>query len=49
MQNLKIKMDNEMKQINQRRLFERWKVIEDYDNYSVFCSAGYEMIILGSS
>lgn len=36
MQNLKIKMDNEMKQIDEmRKSFERWIVIEDYDRYSV--------------
>jgi hypothetical protein len=36
MQNLKIKMDANMKMINEmNRAFERWKVIDDYDNYSV--------------
>jgi hypothetical protein len=36
MQKLKIKMDANMKIINEmNKAFERWKVIDDYDSYSV--------------
>jgi hypothetical protein len=36
MQNLKIKMDANLKAINEmQESFERWKIIDDYDNYSV--------------
>jgi hypothetical protein len=36
MQNLKIKMDANMKIINEmNKAFERWRLIDDYDNYSV--------------
>jgi hypothetical protein len=36
MQNLKIKMDANLKAINEmQESFERWRVIDDYDNYSV--------------
>jgi hypothetical protein len=36
MQNLKLKMDANLKAINEmQQVFERWRIIEDYDNYSV--------------
>jgi hypothetical protein len=36
MQNLKLKMDANLKAINEmQQVFERWKVIDGYDNYSV--------------
>jgi hypothetical protein len=39
MQNLKIKMDADMKIINEMaKLFERWRVIDEFDNYSIVIS-----------
>jgi hypothetical protein len=36
MQNLKLKMDTNLKAINEmQQVFERWRLIDGYDNYSV--------------